>query len=64
MFRKMAVAYNESPESQRALMSAIQLAKRLEAELHGHRVLRPAGVYRLCRSGRSVADFQVLQDDQ
>jgi nucleotide-binding universal stress UspA family protein len=34
MFRKMAVAYNESPESHRALMAGIHLAKSLAAELH------------------------------
>lgn len=34
MFRKMVVAYNESPESHRAVMTAIRLAKSLEAELH------------------------------
>ena len=33
MFRKIIVAYNESPESQRALNSAILLAKSLNAEL-------------------------------
>ena len=30
MFRKVVVAYNESPEAQRALFSAIQLAKSLK----------------------------------
>jgi nucleotide-binding universal stress UspA family protein len=34
MFRKIALAYNESPEAQRALISAIELAKSLKAELH------------------------------
>ncbi|MGA7313129.1 MAG: universal stress protein, partial [Silvibacterium sp.] len=29
MFRKIVVAYNESPESQRALESGVQLAKSL-----------------------------------
>ncbi len=33
MFKKIAVAYNESAEAQRALLSAIQLAKSLGAEL-------------------------------
>jgi nucleotide-binding universal stress UspA family protein len=33
LFRKIAVAYNESAEAQRAFTSAIQLAKSLEAEL-------------------------------
>jgi nucleotide-binding universal stress UspA family protein len=33
MFKKIAVAYNESPEARRALASAIQLAKSIGAEL-------------------------------
>jgi nucleotide-binding universal stress UspA family protein len=34
MFRKLAVTYNQSPESERALSTAIQLARTLGAELH------------------------------
>jgi len=33
MFKKIVVAYNDSPEAGRALASAIRLAKLLEAEL-------------------------------
>jgi nucleotide-binding universal stress UspA family protein len=33
MFRKIAVAYNESPEADHALLCAVQLAKSLAAEL-------------------------------
>ena len=33
LFRKIVVAYNESPESRRALQSAIELAKSVNAEL-------------------------------
>lgn len=33
MFRKIVVAYNESPESERAFFAAIKLAKSLNAEL-------------------------------
>jgi nucleotide-binding universal stress UspA family protein len=33
MFRKIVVAYNESPESERAFVAAIKLAKSLNAEL-------------------------------
>jgi nucleotide-binding universal stress UspA family protein len=33
MFRKIVVAFNESPESQRAFMVALKLAKSLNAEL-------------------------------
>jgi nucleotide-binding universal stress UspA family protein len=34
MFRRIVAAYNESPESQRALDAAIRLAASLQAELH------------------------------
>jgi nucleotide-binding universal stress UspA family protein len=33
MFRKIVVAFNESPESQRAFLAALKLAKSLNAEL-------------------------------
>ena len=33
MFRKIVVAYNESPEAERAFVSAMKLAKSLNAEL-------------------------------
>jgi len=33
MYKKIAVAYNETPEAERALLSAIELAKSLGAEL-------------------------------
>jgi nucleotide-binding universal stress UspA family protein len=33
MFRKIVVAYNESPESERAFVAAMKLAKSLNAEL-------------------------------
>jgi nucleotide-binding universal stress UspA family protein len=34
MFHKVVAAYNESPEAERALISAIKLAKILNGELH------------------------------
>jgi nucleotide-binding universal stress UspA family protein len=34
MYRKIVVAHNDSPESQRALISALRLAKSLDAETH------------------------------
>src|ERR1700722_9341748 len=33
MFRKIVVAYNESPESERAFVAALKLAKSLNAQL-------------------------------
>ena len=53
MFRKIVVAYNESPESQRAFVSAIKLAKSLDAELLAVTAMaRSSRVYRLCRGCR------------
>ncbi|WP_158944955.1 universal stress protein [Granulicella sp. S190] len=34
MFQKIVVAYNESPEAKRALVSSVELAKRLSAQLN------------------------------
>jgi nucleotide-binding universal stress UspA family protein len=34
MFQKIVVAYNESPVARRALVSGIELAKRLNAQIH------------------------------
>ena len=53
MFRKIVVAFNESPESQRAFMVALKLAKSLDAELQavtGDR--RASGLCRVCRRCR------------
>jgi nucleotide-binding universal stress UspA family protein len=33
MFNKILIAYDESPESERALLAGVHLAKRLNAEL-------------------------------
>ena len=53
MFRKIVVAYNESPESQRAFVAAIKLAKSLNAELLTVTAIGDlARVYRLCRGCR------------
>ena len=45
MFKKILIAYDESPESGRALLIAIQLAKRLNAELKAVSVLEKLPPY-------------------
>jgi nucleotide-binding universal stress UspA family protein len=45
MFRRIVVAYDGSPESHRSLLSAIQLAKSLNAELHTVTVIADLPAY-------------------
>ncbi|MGA3224003.1 MAG: universal stress protein [Acidobacteriaceae bacterium] len=45
MFRRIVVAYDGSPESQRSLVSAIRLAKSLDAELHTVTVIADLPAY-------------------
>jgi nucleotide-binding universal stress UspA family protein len=45
MYKKITVAYNESPEAARALASAIQLAKVLGAEIRAVTILEPLPAY-------------------
>lgn len=45
MFKRIAVAYNESPEARRALASAIHLAKMHEAELQTVTIVQGVPVY-------------------
>jgi nucleotide-binding universal stress UspA family protein len=64
MFRKIALAYNESPESQRALVSAIQLAKSLEAELHTVTVMTGLPAYTAYSAAVDASMSRVLMDDR
>ena len=64
MFRKVVVAYNESPEAQRALFSAIQLAKSLNAELQTVTALSDLPAYAAYAEAADPAASQVLQDDR
>ena len=45
MFKRIAVAYNESPEARRALASAIHLARALGAELRTVTIVQGLPVY-------------------
>lgn len=66
MFKKIMVAYDESPEAARALTTAIDLAKQLNAQLHLVTVREPLPAYlAYAEAGfpgaeRSVSDERVL----
>lgn len=66
MFKKIIVAYDESPEAARALSTAIELAKQLNAELHLITVREPLPAYLgyaeagFPGAGRTVADERQL----
>ncbi len=64
MFTKIAVAYNESVEAQRALSSAIQLAKSLNADLIAITVLSDLPSYTAFASAADPSLPQVLRDDR
>jgi len=64
MFRKITLAYNESPEAQRALISAIQLAKSLKAELHTVTVMTALPAYTAYVAAVDASLSQLLMDDR
>src|ERR1700730_1273322 len=64
MFRKITLAYNESPEAQRALISAIQLAKSLKAELHTVTVMTALPAYAAYVEAVDASLSQLLIDDR
>ncbi len=64
MFRKIAVAYNESPEAEHALGCAIQLAKSLGAELSTITVAAELPGYTAFAGAADPALSRVLANDQ
>lgn len=64
MFKRIAVAYNESPEAQRAFASAVQLAKVLGAELHTITVVGDLPAYTIFASAADPSLPRVLQEDR
>ena len=64
MFRKIAVAYNESDEAQRALASAIMLAKTLSAELLTITVMKELPSYTAFAGAGDPSLPQVLHEDR
>jgi nucleotide-binding universal stress UspA family protein len=64
MFRKIAVAYNESPEAKRALASAIQLAKNLNADVQAVTVVADLPAYTAYAGAADASLTRVLQEDR
>jgi nucleotide-binding universal stress UspA family protein len=64
MFHKVVVAYNESPESERALASAIRLASSLRAELLTVTVMTDPPAYTVYAGAIDASIAQVLKDDR
>lgn len=64
VFKKIAVAYNESAEAQRALASAIQLAKSLDAELETITVMANLPSYTAFAGAADPSLPQVLKTDR
>jgi len=63
MFQKIVVAYNESPESERALLSAIKLARSLNAELQTVSVIADLPAY-TAYAAVDPSITHVLKEDQ
>src|SRR5580698_5243876 len=64
MFQKIVVAYDGSPESHRSLVSAIQLAKSLDAELHTVTVMGESPAYTAFASVADSAAPRMLEHDR
>ena len=64
MFKKITVAYNETPEAERALLSAIQLAKSLGAELRTVTVMADLPAYTAFAAASDPSVPRTLEDDR
>lgn len=64
MFRKIVVAYNESPESQRAFLAAIKLAKSLNAELLTVTAIEDLPAYTAFAAVADSSIARVLEQDR
>jgi nucleotide-binding universal stress UspA family protein len=64
MFKKITVAYNESPEAERALLTAIQLAKSLGAELRTLTVMADLPSYAAFAAAGDPSLPRTLEDDR
>lgn len=64
MFEKIVVTYNESEEAERALLSAIRLAKSVQAELHALSVTSDAPAYTAYAAVIDSSLPRVLQEDR
>jgi nucleotide-binding universal stress UspA family protein len=64
MFRRIVVAYDGSPESQRSLVSAIRLAKSLDAELHTVTVIADLPAYTAFADAADSSVPRMLEQDR
>lgn len=64
MFRKIVVAFNESPESQRAFMVALKLAKSLSAELQAVTAIGELPAYTAFAGVADSSISRVLEEDR
>jgi nucleotide-binding universal stress UspA family protein len=64
MFRKIVVAYDGSPEAQRSLVSAIRLAKSLDAELHTVTVIADLPAYTAFADAADSSVPRMLEQDR
>jgi nucleotide-binding universal stress UspA family protein len=64
MFRKIVVAFNESPESQRAFLVALKLAKSLNAELQAVTAVGELPAYTAFAGVADSSISRVLEQDR
>jgi nucleotide-binding universal stress UspA family protein len=64
MFRKIVVAYNESPESERAFIVAMKLAKSLNAELLTVTAMADLPAYTAFAQAADSSIVQLLEQDR
>jgi nucleotide-binding universal stress UspA family protein len=64
MFQKIVVAYNESPESERALVAAMKLAKSLNAELLTVTVMVDLPAYTAFAQAADSSIVRTLDEDR
>jgi nucleotide-binding universal stress UspA family protein len=64
MFQKIVVAYNESPVAKRALASGIELAKRLNAQLHIVTVMADLPAYTAYAAAADPSISNILDEDR
>lgn len=64
MFHTIVVAHNESPESDRALASAIKLAQSVGASLHTVTVMAELPAYTAYAGAVDGSTLRVLEDDR
>jgi nucleotide-binding universal stress UspA family protein len=63
MFKRIVVAYNESPASERALAAAVRLATVLNAELHTVTVITDLPAYTVYAGAVDASISRVLKED-